>query len=56
MDSDVWYADGTYGDTDHRTHALQYIRYVILMELGWNGESDSLCETMPWGQWLFNSW
>jgi hypothetical protein len=34
VDSDVWYADGTYGDTDHRTHALQYIRYVILMELG----------------------
>jgi hypothetical protein len=24
VDSDVWYADGTYGDTDHRTHALQY--------------------------------
>jgi hypothetical protein len=44
VDSDVWYADGTYGDTDHRTHALQYIRYVILMELGWNGESDSLCD------------
>jgi hypothetical protein len=44
VDTDVWYADGTYGDTDHRTHALQYIRYVILMELGWNGESDSLCD------------
>jgi hypothetical protein len=44
VDGDAWFADGTYGDTDHRTHALQHIRNLILSELGWDEDPDQLCD------------
>lgn len=44
VDGDAWFADGTYGDTDHRTHALQHIRNLILSEFGWDEDPDQLCD------------